>query len=152
MSFGFPESLAHLQAGDDAIRGAAAREFLDEGHLHQPTLEPGDVVLFSEATVHGALPWTAKTQRQLLLSRFAPATVGYGRAYLSSDNDPQYAAFGISSRLHANLTASQRAVLAAPYALRVERATIAADGAVDIATRNPAKKRHDRCVFGTEYF
>ena len=43
-------------------------------------------MLFSEATVHGALPWTlegAENQRRVALYRFAPATSAYGRSYMA---------------------------------------------------------------------
>lgn len=33
-------------------------EFL-ENYVKQPVCGAGDVVLFSEATIHGCLPWTA---------------------------------------------------------------------------------------------
>jgi hypothetical protein len=52
-------------------------------HLYQPTTKAGDVVLWSEATVHGATPWRAPHERRIALYRFAPANMGYGRGYLS---------------------------------------------------------------------
>jgi hypothetical protein len=50
-------------------------------HLYQPETEAGDVVLFTESSFHGTLPWTAATERRVGLYRFAPATMAYGRAY-----------------------------------------------------------------------
>ena len=35
--------------------------------LYQPETEAGDVVLFSEATVHGTLPWTSHEERRAVL-------------------------------------------------------------------------------------
>lgn len=56
----------------DIFANGETDEFYE--HVHCPELEPGDVVLFSEATVHGALPWVNKDlQRKLALYRFAPA-------------------------------------------------------------------------------
>lgn len=52
-------------------------------HLHQPATRAGDVVLWAEATVHGATPWLASHERRIALYRFSPANMGYGRGYLS---------------------------------------------------------------------
>jgi hypothetical protein len=51
-------------------------------HIHQPVTKAGDVVIWSEATVHGATPWRGEQQRRIALYRFAPANMGYGRGYL----------------------------------------------------------------------
>ena len=50
-------------------------------HIYQPVTNPGDVVFFSEATVHGCLPWNAEHQRRVVLYRFAPSNCAYGRTY-----------------------------------------------------------------------
>jgi hypothetical protein len=47
--------------------------------MHQPVTKAGDVIFFSEATVHGALPWKAAHERRVALYRFAPATFAYHR-------------------------------------------------------------------------
>jgi hypothetical protein len=39
--------------------------------IHQPLLNAGDVVLFSEAATHGALPWKGETQRRTIFYRYA---------------------------------------------------------------------------------
>jgi len=39
------------------------------------------VVLFTESSFHGTLPWAAASERRVGLYRFAPATMAYGRAY-----------------------------------------------------------------------
>ena len=49
--------------------------------VYQPVLKAGDVVLFSEATIHGALPWTSEKQRRIALYRFAPSNCAYARGY-----------------------------------------------------------------------
>ena len=51
--------------------------------VYQVETKAGDVVFFSEATVHGALPWTMPYERRLALYRFANANYAYGRAYLN---------------------------------------------------------------------
>ena len=40
-------------------------------HIYQPVTAPGDVVFFSEATVHGCLPWTARHQRRVVAQLLA---------------------------------------------------------------------------------
>lgn len=116
-------------------------------HATQVATEAGDVVLFSEATVHGALPWTAPHERRLALFRFAPPNFSYGRAYLNQ--------WGGSPTLD-KCTPAQRAVLQPPFAPRLERplTTAAGDDGPDpaVAERDPAKKAHDVAVFGTDYF
>merc|ERR1719183_2954282 len=70
MKFALPDAFKHGDMGQE--------------HLHQPVTKAGDVVFFSEATVHGAMPWMAEHQRRIALYRFAPATVAYSRAYAPS--------------------------------------------------------------------
>ncbi|KNC48403.1 uncharacterized protein AMSG_04852 [Thecamonas trahens ATCC 50062] len=110
-------------------------------HIHQPVVSPGDVVLFSEATVHGALPWTADHQRRVALFRFATPSYGYGRAYLEE--------FG--GDVLSKCTPEQAAVLLPPYAPRLERPIATRPGA-SATPRSEAKKAHDRAVFNTSYF
>jgi hypothetical protein len=45
----------------------------------QPALSPGDLLVFSEPTLHGTLPWAAEHQRRTCIYRFAPAGSAYGR-------------------------------------------------------------------------
>jgi len=49
----------------------------------QPELMPGDVLVFSEAALHGTLPWKADHQRRTAIYRFAPSGTAYGRGYLN---------------------------------------------------------------------
>ncbi len=90
---------------------------------YQPVTRAGDVVVWSEATVHGATPWKADHQRRIALYRFSPANMGYGRGYLEID----------PARLE-GMTDAQRAVLQPPYATRLERAVVGggADGGVQV--------------------
>jgi Phytanoyl-CoA dioxygenase (PhyH) len=125
------------------IHGQQYREF-----IRQPITKAGDVVLFSEGTVHGALPWTSKDRsRRSCLYRFAPATHAYGRSYFGHEKGGWPDAI-----YHPALSESQRAVLEPPYANRLDRPNIQDDGTITITTRNERKKRHDRQVFGTKYF
>ena len=89
------------------------------------TAPAGDVVLFSEGTVHGALPWTCQErQRRACLYRFAPATMSYGRSYFGHEGG------GWPKAMYEGLTEAERAVLEAPYANRLDRPNIKEDGSV----------------------
>jgi ectoine hydroxylase-related dioxygenase (phytanoyl-CoA dioxygenase family) len=118
----------------------------------QPVTKAGDVVLFSEGTVHGALPWTnPHQQRRICLYRFGPSTHVYGRSYF---NHPEEGMVGWPSKIYDDLNDAQRAVLEPPYANRLDRPEIdnAAEGTVFISSRSERKKQHDRDLFGTKYF
>ena len=119
-------------------------------YIIQPETKAGDVILFSEGTVHGAMPWRADYQRRICLYRFAPATHAYGRSYFHNDD------MGNKNRwpekMYENLTDAERAVLEPPYANRLDRPNIEKDGSVVVTTRNSRKKAHDKDVFGTKYF
>lgn len=130
----------------------------------QPATKAGDVVLFSEGTVHGAMAWTpANRQRRACLYRFAPATMAYGRSYFghhanSNDNDGESNSSNDGAywpaAMYEDLNDAQRAVLEPPYANRLDRPNILVpeEGSVEMTTRNERKKQHDREVFGTKYF
>jgi len=111
----------------------------------QPATKAGDVVLFSEGTVHGAMGWTSDVQRRCALYRFAPATMSYGRSYFGE-------VCAWPSKFYDGLNDAQRSVLEPPYANRLDRPNIRTDGTVEVTTRNDRKKQHDRNVFGTKYF
>ncbi|KAK3263257.1 hypothetical protein CYMTET_27926 [Cymbomonas tetramitiformis] len=111
-------------------------------HLYQPCTEAGDVVLFSEATYHGTLAWNANFQRRVALIRLAPPTVAYGRAYT-----PEW-----PEAMLDGMTDAQQAVLAPPYANRLERPQVKEDGALKVQKRAPAKKDFDKSVFKTDFF
>lgn len=129
VNFRMPEAFAH---------GEMAQEF-----LHQPVTRAGDVVFFSEATVHGALAWRAEHERRVALYRFAPANLAYGRSYL-----PEWPA-----EMLEGLTPTQRAVLEPPYALRLDRPVISpGEEEPSVQSRSARKKEFDREVFGTKYF
>ena len=101
-------------------------------HLYQPVTQAGDVVIWSEATVHGATPWKADHQRRIALYRFSPANMGYGRGYLEID----------PARLE-GMTDAQRAVLQPPYASRLERPVLGSseDGGVKVVANQSAMTR-----------
>jgi len=127
------------------------RSFIDGGgeigdnHLHQPVTRAGDVVFFSEASVHGAMPWNGEHQRRVCLYRFAPATISYSRAY----------AEGWPEEMLEGLTPAQHAVLEPPYAGRLDRPVLTRGGDEEPdygAPRPQVKKDFDMQVFGKRYF
>mmetsp|Transcript_15 Transcript_15/g.29 ORF Transcript_15/g.29 Transcript_15/m.29 type:complete len:329 (-) Transcript_15:22-1008(-) len=132
---------------EDIARGDAPA-FRD--HIYQPSTRAGDVILFSEATVHGALPWRPNSgaQRRLALYRFAPSTFAYGRAYLEN----------WGANVLDLCTPAQAAVLLPPYNVRLDRPLSTARGdhpygtVPPVQSRSDAKRAHDKATFGTTYF
>jgi len=129
----------------DFATGASAA-FSD--HVYQPVTKAGDVVIWSEATIHGATPWRGAQQRRLALYRFAPANMGYGRGYLEYPQEQLQ-----------QMTPMQRAVLEPPYADRLDRPLVTPkqaledrEGEMPTLTRNEEKRKLDEVLFGTKYF
>jgi len=109
----------------------------------QPVLAPGDLLLFSEATLHGTLPWTATHQRRTVIYRFAPAGSAYGRGYLPEWPEP----------VLEGMSPAQLAVMEAPYHPRMNRSHVNGDGELVAAKpREEFKVEFDERVFGTRYF
>lgn len=133
---------SNFKMPDGMVDGTKHQEY-----IIQPVTKAGDVVLFSEGTVHGAMAWTNDKQRRSCLYRFAPATNVYGRSYFGHEGGGWPLAI-----YDDDLTDAQRAVLEPPYANRLDRPNINPDGSVTITTRNERKKQHDFNVFGTKYF
>ena len=107
----------------------------------QPVLNKGDVVLFTEASTHGTLPWASDTERRTVLYRFAPSGSAYGRSYLDGLADLD------------GLSEEQAAVLQPPFHPRLDRTTLDESGAVKLPTpREQHKKDFDLKVFGKPYF
>ena len=139
---------ANFAMPDAMVHGASAQE-----HIYQPVTEAGDVLLFTEAAVHGALPWTRRDkQRRVALFRFAPATVAYGRNYCAEGNIdwPGQLLHGVSSLL----SDAERAVLQPPYTARLDRPVLVPDAAASggvstrVETRSRQKKEFDEKVLG----
>lgn len=117
--------------------------------IYQPVTKAGDVILFSEGTVHGAKPWTASHQRRVALYRLSPSTCAYGRSYYPS----------WPSDLLEHMTERQRAVLEPAYASRLDRPLQKEstcdnneERGIEVSSRALEKKEFDRKVFGTTYF
>ena len=149
---------SHFKMPPGMVDGVAHSEY-----IQQPATKAGDVVLFSEGTVHGAMGWTSDVQRRCALYRFAPATCGYGRSYFSVHDGTKSNNGGVNddgmsscsswpSKFYHDLNDAQRAVLEPPYANRLDRPNICEDGSVEITQRSERKRQHDKEVFKTKYF
>ncbi|MGA1199039.1 MAG: hypothetical protein ACO36I_21300, partial [Candidatus Latescibacterota bacterium] len=77
-------------------------------HIRHITCKAGDVVIFSEATTHGTLPWTADHPRRSLLTRYTAGNMSYVKPY----DIPEWA------------NERQRAVMEPPYHTRLNRPTL----------------------------
>lgn len=129
---------SNFKAPHDMVHGHDLSEF-----VYQPEMKAGDVLLFSEGTVHGALPWVANHERRVCIYRFAPATMAYGRSYY-----PEWSAETV-----AGMSDSMKSVLEPPYAVRLDRPLQQSDnGDVKVQSRSDEKKAFDKKVFQTKYF
>ena len=73
--------------------------------VYQVPMKAGDMVIFSENTLHGSLPWQADHERRALLYRYTPKYLHYdGGTY--EVTQPEWVA---------ELTEAQQAVLEPPY-------------------------------------
>lgn len=111
-------------------------------HVRQPTPQAGDALVFTEAVLHGTLPWTSDRERRTVIYRFAPAGLAYGRGYMPWPDDWVEGA-----------TEAQRAVLEPPYHPRMNRPYVGSDG--EHRTPRPRegfKVEFDERVFGRKYF
>jgi Phytanoyl-CoA dioxygenase (PhyH) len=53
----------------------------DRDIVRNPAGDPGDVIIFNEAVVHGTLPWRAAHQRRAVLYRYSPRYLNYAGGY-----------------------------------------------------------------------
>ena len=74
-------------------------------YVVQPRILAGDVLIFTEAVLHGTLPWRAERQRRTVIYRFAPAGSAYGRGYM-----PQW-----PDKTLEGMSEAQRAVMLPPF-------------------------------------
>ncbi|MYC16757.1 MAG: phytanoyl-CoA dioxygenase family protein [Gemmatimonadetes bacterium] len=66
-NYSCPREIRRLEAAMDNVR-------------HIP-VRAGSAIIFTEALMHGALPWKASHERRTLLYRYIPACMAYGRKY-----------------------------------------------------------------------
>ena len=72
-------------------------------YIRQPVLEAGDALIFTEATIHGTLPWRAQHERRALLFKYSPGHSSWALDYYH-DNDVE------------GLTEQQQRLMARPSA------------------------------------
>ncbi|HZO90643.1 MAG TPA: phytanoyl-CoA dioxygenase family protein [Chthonomonadaceae bacterium] len=70
-------------------------------YVVQPVVEAGDALIFTEALVHGTMPWRARHERRALLYKFSPGHSAWSQKYPSPDD-------------YENLTPQQRRILSPP--------------------------------------
>jgi ectoine hydroxylase-related dioxygenase (phytanoyl-CoA dioxygenase family) len=112
--------------------------------VQQPVLKKGDIVVFTEAALHGTLPWTSDQQRRAVLYRFSPATMAYGRGYTPS----------WPSEITSGMTPAQLTVMEPPYSVRMNRPSVlTTTGEVtEPKQRENFKIDFDKKVFGTKFY
>ena len=69
-------TLFSLKANVPCPRRMAQYEAFTE-FVHCPDVQPGDAVIFCEATTHGTLPWAAPHERRAVLTRYCPPAMAY---------------------------------------------------------------------------
>lgn len=78
------------------------RQFERPAHyVRQPAVEAGDVIVFTEALVHGTMPWAAAHERRSLLYKFSPGHSSWASGYYDADDYP-------------GVTEQQRRIMAPP--------------------------------------
>jgi hypothetical protein len=70
-------------------------------YVAQPAVEAGDVVLFTEALVHGTMPWIGSHERRIVLFKYGPGHCAASNKFYDLEAMP-------------TLTARQRLLLAPP--------------------------------------
>ena len=78
----------------------------DRECVYNVACKAGDLVIFMEATIHGALPWTADHERRSLLYRYCPKYMQWNADNYGELTLPEWTK---------ELTEVQRAVLEPPY-------------------------------------
>jgi hypothetical protein len=84
-----------------SIPGEVLRYERDAPYVVQPVVEAGDALFFTEAVVHGTLPWRAKHERRALLYKYSPGYSAWSQNYYRLDQ-------------FAQLTEQQKRILAPP--------------------------------------
>lgn len=80
----------------------SVRQFERPAHyVRQPPVEAGDVVIFTEALIHGTMPWTADHERRALLYKYSPGHSSWSQGYYDPDQYP-------------DVTERQRRIMAPP--------------------------------------
>lgn len=70
-------------------------------YVIQPEVEAGDALFFTEALIHGTMPWTAEHERRALLYKYSPGHSAWMGSYYDPDDYP-------------DATEQQRRIMASP--------------------------------------
>ena len=70
-------------------------------YVAQAEVEPGDLIIFTEALVHGTMAWTADYQRRALLLKYSPGHSSWSQTYYDPADYP-------------DVTEQQRRIMAPP--------------------------------------
>ena len=70
-------------------------------YVKQPAAESGDLIIFTEALVHGTMHWSAEYERRALLYKYSPGHSSWADTYYDSNDYP-------------DVTEQQRRIMAAP--------------------------------------
>ena len=57
-------------------------------YVRQPAVAAGDALIFTEALIHGTMPWSAKHQRRALLFKYSPGHSSWAATYYQADDYP----------------------------------------------------------------
>ena len=57
-------------------------------YVTQPAVEAGDALIFTEALIHGTMPWTADHERRALLYKFSPGHSSWAQSYYNPADYP----------------------------------------------------------------
>ena len=60
----------------------------DAHYVRQPPVKAGDVIIFTEALVHGTLAWDADHERRALLYKYSPGHSSWSSTYYDPDDYP----------------------------------------------------------------
>jgi hypothetical protein len=108
--------LTHANVGDGGfacIPGSHKSNFVDclpddvrnyqrvPHYVIQPAVEAGDALIFTEALIHGTMPWTAGHERRTLLYKYSPGNSAWMKGYYNLADYP-------------DLTEQQQRILASP--------------------------------------
>ena len=55
-------------------------------YVIQPPVEAGDALFFTEALIHGTMPWRARHERRALLYKFSPGHSAWSQKYPKADD------------------------------------------------------------------
>ena len=80
-------------------------------HIRKVPVNAGDAVIFTETATHGAMPWLARHQRRVVLTKYSPGDIAF-HSMKQSPVDPEYMA---------DMSDEQRAVLAPPHVSRLRK-------------------------------